>query len=88
MTRENIQDRVRQYITDNFLYMRSDVNFSADDSLLSRGFIDSMGAMELVDFIGEEFGVTVMDTDITEANLGTLSNITAYVESRLGGVTV
>jgi acyl carrier protein len=77
-----IIEQVRQFITENYLYMRRDVQLHEDDALLARGIIDSMGVMEIVAFLEEEFGVTVADTDITEENLGSLGAIARYVTAK------
>jgi acyl carrier protein len=81
MTRVEIQDRIRAYIHENFLYMRGDFELGEQDSLLGNGIIDSMGVMELISFLEEAFEVVVGDADITEANLGSLAAITDYVEA-------
>ena len=80
-------ERIRQYVVENYLYMRQDVQLLDDDPLLARGTIDSMGVMELIAFLEEEFGVTVGDADITEENLGSLAAIARYVASRQASVS-
>lgn len=82
MTTSTVLARVRQYVIENFLYMRPDFPLDDDDRLLGRGVIDSMGVMELTEFLGAEFGIEVADTDITEANLGTLKTIARYVMAK------
>jgi acyl carrier protein len=72
--------RVRRYIVDNFLYMRPTFEFTDDDFLMGRGIIDSLGVMELIGFIEEEFGVSVADEDVTEENLGSINAIARYVD--------
>jgi acyl carrier protein len=81
-TRDEILSRLRGFVDDNFLYMRPGFELRDDTSLLRQGILDSMGVMEMVEFISSEFGVTVADTDITEANIGTLGSIADYVLAR------
>jgi acyl carrier protein len=76
-------DRVRQYLDENFLYMRTDVILREDDSLLGGGVIDSMGVMEIVAFLESEFGIEVEDADVTEDNLGSLGAIARYVDAKV-----
>jgi acyl carrier protein len=77
--------RIREYLLDNFLYMRRDAHLRDDDPLLLLGIIDSMGVMEIVALLEDEFGITVRDDEITEENLGTLSAIAGYVAARQSG---
>ena len=77
-----VLDRTRAYIIENFLYMRRDVQLAPEDSLLGGGIMDSMGVMELVQFLEERFGVTVEDEEITEENLGSVSSIVRFAMSK------
>ena len=79
MTPGEVTSRVRAYITENFLYMRPNFTIGDDDSLLGNGIIDSMGVIEVITFIQQEFEITIDDEDITEENLGTLAAIARYV---------
>jgi acyl carrier protein len=77
-----IHAQVRQYIFENFLYMRPEVRFADDDPLLGRGIVDSLGVMELLEFVAAAFGVDVADEDLTEANFGSVGAIARYVARR------
>ena len=82
MNRDEIVSRIRAFVVESFLYMRPEFVLGAEDSLLGSGVIDSMGVMEMIEFLEEEFGVIVDDRDITEENLGTLNAIAGYVAER------
>lgn len=77
-----IRGRVRQFLEENFLYMRPDFVLGDDDRLLERGIIDSMGVAEMVTFIEDEFGIKTSDEDISEANLGSLRAIGRFVAQK------
>jgi acyl carrier protein len=83
MSTTDVLTRVREFVHDNFLYMRPDFQLGDDDRLLGNGVIDSMGVMELTEFLSDEFGIRIADVEITETNLGTLRSITRYVEAKL-----
>ena len=83
MTHFEIIRRVRQYVTENFLYMRPDFVFGDSDSLLESGIIDSMGVIELITFVQDEFGISVDDSEITEENLGSLASIARFTHTKL-----
>ena len=84
MIESTVLARIRQYVQETFLYTQPDLVLAEHDRLLEKGVIDSMGMLELVDFLQSEFGVAVRDDDITEQNLGTLTSIARYVASRNG----
>lgn len=79
MTQRQVADRTRRFIRDSFLYARPDFTLDDDADLLTAGVIDSMGVMELIEFLEREFQLKVDDGDITEENLGTVSAIARYV---------
>ncbi|MBK7923726.1 MAG: acyl carrier protein [Gemmatimonadetes bacterium] len=85
MTDAQVLADVRQFIVENFLYMRPEIVLADDDRLLERRLIDSMGIMEVIGFLDERFGVQVPEGDIREANLGSLRAIADYVLRRQHG---
>jgi acyl carrier protein len=74
--------RVRSFVQENFLYMYSNFQLGDDDRLLEKGVIDSMSIVEMISFIEEEFGVTAMEEDISDANFGSLAGIARFVSDR------
>jgi acyl carrier protein len=79
---DQIREKIRGYIEENFLYMQPDFVLGDDDRLLERGVVDSMGVVEMLAFIEDEYGVKAADDEISEANLGTLRAIARFVASR------
>lgn len=82
MNREQVLNRLREFVNENFLYMRPDFELKNDASLLGSGIIDSMGVMEMLAFLEDEFGVVVDEADVVEETIGTLDAIATYVMAR------
>ena len=74
--------RTQAYVKDNFLYTRPDVHLDENEPLLEKGIIDSMGALELLEFLQSEFGISVSDEEITADNFGSLGRITQFVMTK------
>ena len=51
-----------------------------DESLLDAGVIDSMGVLELVDFIDERYGIAVREEELVPENFGSIAGIVAFVQ--------
>lgn len=81
-----IRDKIRAFLQENFLYMRPDFVLDDDDLLLERGVVDSMGIVEMLTFLEDQFGVKAADDEISEANLGTVRSITRFVATKLAAV--
>ena len=85
LTAATIADRARTYVRDNFLYMRPDWPLQDDAALLGSGVIDSIGVIELVEFLQREFGCAIAEDEITEANLGSLGAIARFIHAKRNG---
>ncbi len=81
---DDTASRIHTFIADDLL-MGQGVEFGNDDSLLEEGIIDSLGLLEIVNFIEAEFELSVEDEDVTLDNFGTVSAIASYVEASKTG---
>lgn len=83
MQEQEVIAKVREFITENFLYTQRGVVLTDDYRLLEGRVFDSMGIMEVIAFLEDEFGITIDERDIVEGNLESLKAIGAYVATRL-----
>lgn len=82
--RESHSDVIRAFIVESLLLGQAQ-GLSDTESLYDSGVLDSTAVMELVAFIEERFKVEIHDSDMTEANLGSIANIDRFVASKLNG---
>ena len=76
-----VAQRVRQFIVDNFFV--SDPSALADDaSLITGGFVDSTGLLEVIAFLEAEYGIHVLDEETIPENLETIGRIAAFVSRK------
>ena len=76
------KDKIRAFVVENFLF-GSDENLEDNTSFLDEGIIDSTGILELVNFLEEEFSITVEDEELIPENLDSINNVTAYLVQKL-----
>jgi len=79
----DIEQQVRTFIEDNFLFREDRASLSDTESLLEAGLIDSTGILELVAFIEAQFRIRVADAEIVPENLDSIRTIVAYVRGKL-----
>ena len=77
----DLKGQIRSFIIDNFLF-GDDAGLDDQISFLESGIVDSMGILEIVNFISEEFQVTVADEDLLPENLDSIDNIANYLSTR------
>jgi acyl carrier protein len=70
-------------------FIRSEIAFDSGetlsvDSQLLNGIVDSLGLMQLVAFLEEEFEIEVDDSDISKKYFSTIGDIGRLVETKTG----
>ncbi len=78
----DIKSQVREFVVNNFLFGNTETSFEDGDSFLEKGIIDSTGILELIDFLEEQYGVSVEDSELVPENLDSLDNVAAYVSRK------
>ncbi|HHJ06830.1 MAG TPA: acyl carrier protein [Anaerolineae bacterium] len=76
----DIQAQIRDYIAQNLLFSDDGFGYPDDASFLEEGIVDSVGIMELVMFLEENFGLTVDDEDLTPDNFDSVNKLAAYIK--------
>ncbi len=77
--------RIRNYLTENFLFSGNGFSLDDDASLLDTGIVDSTGVLEVILFVEETFEIEVADEDVTPDNFDSVNRIAAYVASKSNG---
>jgi acyl carrier protein len=80
-----IEPQIRQFIASNILYSTEGFTYADDTSLLREGIIDSLGVVELVEFVQSRFGVKVDQQEVTPDNFDSVTRLAAYVRKKLAG---
>jgi acyl carrier protein len=74
---------IRRFIADNLLFSSNGFHLSDDVSFLEEGVVDSLGVMELVVFVEEQFGLQVADEEVTPEHFDSVERLAGYVERKL-----
>ena len=78
----SVEQKVRSYILENFLFTDDESALNSADSFLEKGVLDSTGILEVIYFLEDEFGVKVEDDEMIPENLDSVSNIVKFVDSK------
>lgn len=74
----DVQARVKQFIVDNF-YVSDPAELGAETSLITGGYVDSTGMLEVITFLESEFGIRIKDQEMVPENLETIGRIAGFV---------
>ena len=74
--------KIKEFIIENFLFGEQN-GLKDDTSFMDEGIIDSTGVLELVNFLEEEFSITIDDEELIPENLDSINNVAAFLETKL-----
>ena len=76
------RDTLRKFILEDYLFTDDQDALQDDTSFLDEGILDSMGILEIIVFLEEEFGVAVANDEMIPANLDSVANLLAFIERK------
>jgi acyl carrier protein len=80
-----IETEIRAFLTKNFPLYKEEL-VEREQSLVESGVIDSLGILELVDFVETRFDFRIPEDELLPENLDSIANITRYLGEKLDGV--
>ena len=81
METQSIAAAVKGFIVESFLEDGDPGELTEQTELLNGGIIDSIGTLNLVEFLEDEFDISIEPDDVKQ--LGTISTITDLVVSKV-----
>jgi acyl carrier protein len=78
----DLEQEIRNFIVDNFLYGEDNEKLSNDDSLMEQGLIDSTGALELVTFLEGKYGIKIEDNELDPENLDSVNKLAGFIKCK------
>jgi acyl carrier protein len=78
-----IEEQIMNFISSNLLFSDDSFPYSENDSFLENGIVDSIGIMELVLFIEENFNISIENGEITPMNFDSVAKLSTYVRSKM-----
>lgn len=80
----NLQQEVKDFIVQNFLFSADASQLADTESLLQKGIVDSTGILELITHLEDTYGIKVLDDEMLPANLDSVEAIAAFVTRKRG----
>jgi acyl carrier protein len=79
MTPAEIAERIERYVRIQFRVVPGDARFSRTVPLFEAGYVDSVGVVELLAFLSEEFAVHLPDDALMSDSFSTIDGITSII---------
>ena len=77
-----ISTKILEFVREHF-DIGDDPDYTPDVHLFDEGFVDLLGAVEIIAYVEEEFGIKITQKDITLYPMNTVNEIAKVVESKL-----
>jgi acyl carrier protein len=77
-----VRDKIRAMVESNLNVFNSGVEFSDDDNIFRKGFVDSLFAVQLIAYLEQEFGIKVTNKDLNINNFHSVSKMVSFVEKK------
>ena len=74
-----VEHEIRTFLSENFSLGKDLSHLSGTQSLTERGFIDSVGIVELLTFLETRFDIQINDDETIPENIDTIDNIVRFV---------
>ena len=78
-----IEPQIRTYIAENLLFSDNGFPYSDEASFLQEGIVDSIGVMELVNFVESTFNISIEDHELIPDNLDSVTQLANFVRSKM-----
>lgn len=87
METNSLEPRIEQFIRSQFSVSPTDPGFDRSVDLFAQGYVDSVGVIELLAFLQENFGVQIRDDDLLSDDFSNIAGIARLVVRSLESET-
>ena len=77
-----MNEKIKNYIANNLVTVAEAAEFSDDDDIFELGFVNSLAAMKLINYIELEFSIAVDDEDMDLANFNSVNSIVNFINNK------
>ena len=79
MELHKIEPHIEEFIRTQFNVSPTDPGFGREANLFEEGYIDSMGFVELLEFLNKEFKVEISDDDLLSDDFSSIAGMAGIV---------
>ena len=80
-----MRDKIRSMVESNLNIFIADIEFSDDDNIFQKGFVDSLFAVQLIAYLEKEFEITIDNEDLDINNFHSVNKMISFIERKRKG---
>lgn len=79
---DETRQKLRHFILENYLFSDDEAALKDDDSFLDGGILDSMGILELIEYLDEGLGIKVEGDELVPDNLDSINSLLKFIGTK------
>lgn len=83
MNLQEARQKLRHFILENYLFTDDEAALGDDSSFLEGGILDSMGILELIEYLDEGFGIKVESDELVPDNLDSINSLIKFISTKV-----
>jgi acyl carrier protein len=83
MNLDEVRQKLRHFILENYLFTDDETALKDEDSFLEGGVLDSMGILELIEYLDEGFGIKVEGDELVPDNLDSINSLIKFISTKI-----
>lgn len=77
-----VEQEIRAFLAENFSLGHVTANIPSNQSLSERGFIDSVGIVEVLTFLETQYEIRINDDETVPENIDTIDNMVRFIDRK------
>ncbi len=80
-----VEEKLTEFVSEAFLSGNHTFHITPETSLLGTRVVDSLGILEIIEFMEREFGITVEESDMVPENLDSIGSMIRFIKAKAEG---
>jgi len=77
-----LNEKIRKFIVANLIVFEEDMDFSDNDNIFELGYVNSLFAMKMLNYVENEFKINIENEDMDIKNFSSVNNIVRLIEKK------
>jgi acyl carrier protein len=77
-----LREKIRKFIENNLVVFEDEAEFEDSDNIFEMGFVNSLFAMKMVNYIENDMGIELSNDDLDISNFNSVERIVEFINRK------
>ena len=77
-----LREKIRKFIENNLVVFEDEAKFEDSDNIFEMGFVNSLFAMKMVNYIENDIGIELSNDDLDIGNFNSVERIVEFINNK------